>query len=58
MGRKRKSPQIVLLRVINEGEKLTEEQKAWLLNNRKGKQDVTSIRRKKTSLCNYSKGKD
>lgn len=35
MGRKRKSPQIVLLRVINEGEKLTEEQKAWLLKKPK-----------------------
>ena len=35
MGRKRRSPQIVLLRVINEGEKLTEEQKAWLLKKPK-----------------------
>lgn len=35
MGRKRKSPQIVLLRVINEGEKLTEEQIKWLLKGRK-----------------------
>lgn len=35
MGRKRKCPQIVLLRVFNEGEKLTEEQKAWLLRKPK-----------------------
>ena len=38
MGRKRKNPQIVLLRVFNEGEKLTAEQKAWLL----GKREVTN----------------
>ena len=35
MGRRRKYPQIVLLRVFNEGEKLTEEQKAWLLKKPK-----------------------
>ena len=35
MGRKRKSPQIVLLRVFDSDTKLTEEQKTWLLNNRK-----------------------
>jgi hypothetical protein len=37
MGRKRKYPQVVFLRVFNEGEKLTEEQKEWLLNNKEGK---------------------
>ena len=52
MGRKRKSPQVVFLRVFNEGEKLTEEQIDWL--TRKGNQDVKSIRRKKTSLCDFS----
>lgn len=35
MGRRRKYPQIVLLRVFNEGEKLTEEQIKWLLKGRK-----------------------
>lgn len=35
MGRKRNEPPIRYLRVFNEGEKLTEEQKQWLLSNRK-----------------------
>lgn len=35
MGRKRKEPPIAYLRVFNEGEKLTEDQKKWLLSNRK-----------------------
>lgn len=35
MGRKRNEPPIRYLRVFNEGEKLTEEQKRWLLSNRK-----------------------
>lgn len=35
MGRKRKEPPVAYLRVFNEGEKLTEEQKQWLLSNRK-----------------------
>lgn len=35
MGRKRKEPKIVFLRVFDEGKKLTEEEKQWLLGNRK-----------------------
>ena len=35
MGRKRKEPPVAYLRVFNEGEKLTEDQKKWLLSNRK-----------------------
>ena len=34
MGRKRKNPQVVFLRVFTEDEKLTEEQKVWLLSKR------------------------
>ena len=52
MGRRRKYPQVVLLRVFNEGEKLTEEQKAWLLS--KGDSNDKSIRREKKGLCDYS----
>ena len=54
MGRKRKSPQIVLLRVFDSDTKLTEEQISWL-TNRKENQDDTSIRREKKVLCDYSK---
>lgn len=32
MGRKRSFPAVAFLRTFNEGEKLTEEQKEWLLN--------------------------
>ena len=32
MGRKRKYPQVVMLRVFDSDTKLTEEQKTWLLN--------------------------
>ena len=56
MGRKRKCPQVVFLRVFNEGEKLTEEQINWL--TRKGNQDVKSIRREKKSLCDYAERHD
>lgn len=35
MGRKRKEPKTVVLRVFDEGKKLTEEEKQWLLGNRK-----------------------
>ena len=35
MGRKRNFRSITFLPVINEGEKLTEETKQWLMSNRK-----------------------
>ena len=41
MGRKRKSPQIVLLRVFDSDTKLTEEQISWL-TNRKEHYDAAS----------------
>jgi len=53
MGRKRNEPPIRYLRVFNEGEKLTEEQKEWLL--RKGASNDKSIRREKKVLCNHRK---
>lgn len=39
MGRKRKEPKTVFLRVFTEGQKLTEEEKKWLLSNRKKVKD-------------------
>ena len=35
MGRKRKQPAVVFLRVFNSDTKLTEEEKAWLLGKNK-----------------------
>lgn len=35
MGRRNRFPKVVFLPIINEGEKLTEEQKAWLLGKNK-----------------------
>jgi len=48
MGRKRKFSGVVYLRMFNEGEKLTEEQKEWLL--RKGENNVKGIRVKEKML--------
>ena len=53
MGRKRKFPAVAFLRTFNEGEKLTEEQKEWLL--RKGTSNDKSLRREKKMLCNHRK---
>lgn len=48
MGRKRKYPQVVFLRVFNEGEKLTEEQKEWLLSRKGDKRDKRRVKAETT----------
>ena len=50
MGRKRKFNGVVYLRMFNEGEKLTEEQKAWLLKKPK-KGESNDGKRSNISKC-------